>query len=215
MKLYHGSENIIERPEFGKGKVHNDYGRGFYCTENHDLACEWAVDDRRDGYVNAYDFPIEEFSVLDLNSLPNPILAWISILLENRVFKVSAPIEIQARKYLLEKYLPDYKKYDVIRGYRADDSYFSFAQDFISNTISLEQLEEAMHYGQLGEQIVIKSRAAFERIEFIGIECAACETWYPPKEVRDSQARQAYSNLSMRAYDKSETYVMMILNEGH
>ena len=32
--LYHGSNERIENPLFGKGKVYNDYGQGFYCTEN-------------------------------------------------------------------------------------------------------------------------------------------------------------------------------------
>ena len=41
--LYHGSEFLIEKPEFGKGARHNDYGRGFYCAENIELAREWAV----------------------------------------------------------------------------------------------------------------------------------------------------------------------------
>ena len=34
MLLYHGSDHVIEKPEFGAGKKHNDYGKGFYCTEN-------------------------------------------------------------------------------------------------------------------------------------------------------------------------------------
>lgn len=41
--LYHGSEFLIEKPEFGKVARHNDYGRGFYCTENIELAREWAL----------------------------------------------------------------------------------------------------------------------------------------------------------------------------
>lgn len=28
MKLYHGSENIIEKPVYGKGARYNDYGKG-------------------------------------------------------------------------------------------------------------------------------------------------------------------------------------------
>ena len=36
--LYHGSNEKIERPIFGKGKVYNDYGQGFYCTEHIELA---------------------------------------------------------------------------------------------------------------------------------------------------------------------------------
>ncbi len=42
MVLWHGSQKIIEVPQFGLGKVHNDYGQGFYCTESLDLAREWA-----------------------------------------------------------------------------------------------------------------------------------------------------------------------------
>lgn len=45
--LYHGSEYLIENPQFGKGSLHNDYGRGFYCTENIELAKEWPVENKR------------------------------------------------------------------------------------------------------------------------------------------------------------------------
>ncbi|MBR2627880.1 MAG: DUF3990 domain-containing protein, partial [Peptococcaceae bacterium] len=38
-------------------------------------------------------------------------------------------------------------------GYRADDSYFSFANAFLNNTLSLRQLEKAMMLGKHGEQV--------------------------------------------------------------
>lgn len=41
-RLYHGSQFIIQKPEYGKGARHNDYGKGFYCTEQIELAKEWA-----------------------------------------------------------------------------------------------------------------------------------------------------------------------------
>ena len=51
---------------------------------------------------------------------------------------------------------------DLVIGYRADDSYFSFVKDFLNNRISLAQLQQALKLGTVGEQIVIKSqRAAF------------------------------------------------------
>ena len=37
--LYHGSQVIVEKPEYGKGARNNDYGKGFYCTEEIELAC--------------------------------------------------------------------------------------------------------------------------------------------------------------------------------
>lgn len=59
LTLYHGSPEIIEKPEFGKGKLHNDYGRGFYCTESIELAKEWACTEGQDGYVNQYGLDTE------------------------------------------------------------------------------------------------------------------------------------------------------------
>ena len=40
--IYHGSVNVVDKPVFGEGKLFNDYGRGFYCTEHIELAKEWA-----------------------------------------------------------------------------------------------------------------------------------------------------------------------------
>ena len=53
--LYHGSPEIIQSPVYGKGKINNDYGRGFYCTEHLELAKEWACTEGTDGYVNQYE----------------------------------------------------------------------------------------------------------------------------------------------------------------
>ena len=41
--LYHGSPNRVIVPKFGFGEDRHDYGRGFYLTENLELAKEWAV----------------------------------------------------------------------------------------------------------------------------------------------------------------------------
>ena len=41
--IYHGSQQIVEKPRFGIGKKYNDYGQGFYCTENIELAKEFLV----------------------------------------------------------------------------------------------------------------------------------------------------------------------------
>ena len=43
MILYHGSKDIIEKPQYGSGKLHNDYGKGFYCTEDKGMASEWLL----------------------------------------------------------------------------------------------------------------------------------------------------------------------------
>lgn len=214
LTLYHGSVNIIETPFFGAGKPHNDYGRGFYCTQNIELAKEWACSAESDGYANQYEFNMEGLSVLSLTGGEYTILHWLAILLDNRTFRTGAQVAISAKKYLLENFLADYRKYDVIRGYRADDSYFSFASAFLNNTISLSKLEKAMHLGELGEQVVAVSKEAFERFSFVQAEFAPNNIYYPKKLARDTEAREAFLLERNTASVMDEIYMIDILREG-
>lgn len=190
--LYHGSPDIIEKPAFGKGKAYNDYGRGFYCTEHLELAKEWACTEGTDGYANKYELDTAGLSVLDLSSDDYTILNWLAILMLHRKGRLSAPIAKQGREYLIQNFLPDFQGYDAIIGYRADDSYFSFARAFVSNTISLKQLGNAMRLGKLGEQFVLKSPKAFEAIRFIDYTVADNAVYYAKRKARDDEARAAY-----------------------
>ena len=190
--LYHGSANIIEVPVFGHGNRHNDYGLGFYCTERLDLAKEWACTENNDGFANEYLLRDEGLKVMDLSKENFHILNWLAILLENRTFSIGQGLPEAARQYIHETFLPEYENYDVIRGYRADDSYFSFAGAFLNNTISFEQLGRAMKLGKLGEQVVLKSERAFGRLSFVKAEVANNEIFYPRKATRDRLAREAF-----------------------
>ena len=67
--LYHGSEQLVEEPTFGKGKKNNDFGLGFYCTKSEDLAKEWAVSSLRNGFANRYTLDTEYLNILNLNGL--------------------------------------------------------------------------------------------------------------------------------------------------
>ena len=190
--LYHGSTNIIVHPSYGLGKSYNDYGRGFYCTEHLELAKEWACNDGVDGFANQYELDLSGLDILNLSDNKYSILNWLAILMDNRIVRMSTPIEKHGRDYLLEHFLPEYKKSDVIVGYRADDSYFSFARSFMANTISLEQLKYAMHLGKLGEQYVLKSEKAFGHIRFVAGSFADSKQFYPKKKTRDEHAREAF-----------------------
>ena len=126
-KIYHGSKDIIEQPIFGFGKTYNDYGLGFYCTEEIDMAKEWGVNSDRDGYANIYEIETDSLNILDLNDDKYIVLHWLAILLENREFDAPSGLAAEAKEYILKNFMIDYKNYDAIIGYRADDSYFSFA----------------------------------------------------------------------------------------
>ena len=187
--IYHGSNKIIEKPRYGVGKPYNDYGLGFYCTKELGLAREWAVSEQQDGYANQYQLELNGLKVLDLSAKEYNILHWITILLQNRLFDIQSDFGEEAKKYLMESFDIGYENYDVIVGYRADDSYFSFAQDFLNNAISLRQLSRAMYLGDLGKQIVLKSRKAFEQITFEDAIPAEARVWQPKKLMRDSSRR--------------------------
>ena len=213
MILYHGSPYIIKKPEYGKGRIDNDYGRGFYCTEDNNLGKEWAVDENRDGYVNRYDLDLRGLTVLDLNSSDYCVLHWITVLLSNRKFDLDTPLSREAFSYLSKNFMPDLSGADVIRGYRADDSYFSFAQDFINGIISVSQLTQALKLGRLGEQVVLKSPKAFGQIQYLGCEGAlACE-WYDVKKQRDRTARKEYFDMNKTGYIRGDLYIVRIIDE--
>lgn len=195
MVLWHGSQKIIEAPQFGLGKVHNDYGQGFYCTESLDLAREWACSGDADGFVNRYELDMTDLKVLDLLSPHYSVLHWIALLVEHRSFRKDTAIAVAACKYLHDHFLPDTDACDVIRGWRADDSYFSYARAFVYNTITVEQLGRAMKLGNLGEQIVLKSERAFKAIRFAGFERAPLALYGPLAKERDEAARAQYREL--------------------
>ena len=213
MLLYHGSDHVIKRPEFGAGKKHNDYGRGFYCTENIELAKEWAVSEDADGYVNKYSIDTSRLSILDINSEQYTMLHWLGILLKNRIFTLSTPLEREAKKYILDNFNISLDGIDIVKGYRADDSYFSYARDFISGVISYEQLSKALRLGMLGEQYCLVSQKAFTEIEYVGNEYVDSEEWYPRKMLRDMYARQGYRNMEKEEYRKGEHYITKIIDE--
>lgn len=211
--IYHGSKNIIKTPKYGKGNAFNDYGLAFYTTEDINLAREWSVERNRSGYVNQYEIDLSKFNVLNLNDEKYSILNWLAILVDNRIFEIQTDFGQEAFAYLKDYFLPDYKNADVIIGYRADDSYFSFAQDFLNNTISVNTLSCAMMLGKLGMQIAIKSENAFDAINFIGYESVDAKEWYPLKEMRDSKARRQYFEMRQKPWKRGELYIMNIIDE--
>ena len=193
--IYHGSKQIVEVPTFGLGKKNNDFGLGFYCTESNDLAKEWAVSSLSDGFSNRYILNTEYLNILKLNSPDYTILNWMAILVEHRLFSIKTPVARRAKSYLIDNFGINVNAYDLITGYRADDSYFDYAEAFLNNGITVEQLAHAMKLGKLGEQIVIKSKYAFSRITFEGFELAEKDTYYALRKARDDDANQMYLNI--------------------
>lgn len=193
--IYHGSKQLVEVPTFGLGRKNNDFGLGFYCTESIDLAKEWAVSSLSDGFANRYTLDTEYLNILNLNSPDYTILNWIAVLVDHRLFSIKTPVARRAKQYLIEHFGINVNAYDLIIGYRADDSYFDYAESFLNNTITVEQLSRAMQLGKLGEQIVVKSKFAFSRIKYEGFEVAEKDMYYVLRKARDDEANQTYLDI--------------------
>ncbi len=213
MIVYHGSDHIIEVSTFHGSKRTNDYGYGFYTTESLELAKEWACSNNQDGFANKYDVDFDGLSILNLNTPEYSILNWLAILTKYRTYWQNGSIAREAKDYLQEHFFIDPSNYDVIIGYRADDSYFSFAQDFIAGTISLSKLSEAMRLGKLGEQIVLKSEASYSHIHFLGAEAADASIYFEKKNTRDRDARRAYRETKTKQDSVNELFIIDIMRE--
>ncbi len=210
--LYHGSEQIIESPTFGLGKQNNDFGLGFYCTESEELVKEWAVSSLRNGFVNRYSLDTEYLKILNLNSPDYTILNWIAVLVAHRLFSIKSPAAQRAKRYLIDNFGVNVNAYDLIIGYRADDSYFDFAASFLNNGISVQQLANAMRLGKLGEQIVIKSNYAFTLLHYDGFSIAEKEKYYVRRKARNDEADQLYSDILEEETDG--LYILDIIRGG-
>ena len=161
---------------------------------------------------NKYEIDMSNLKVLNLSSDEYTILHWLAILMRNRKVRLSTPVMKRGREWLIEHFMPDTEGYDAIIGYRADDSYFSFARAFVNNEISLNQLSYAMRLGKLGEQIVLKSKKAFDEIKFVSYEVCDNTIYYAKRKARDDEARESF-NAELEKEDLNGLYMRDIIRE--
>jgi len=194
IKVYHGSDKIIERPLYGTGISTNDYGLGFYMSPFCELAAEWAVPNENiDGYVNEYVLNISQLRLLDIDM--ELFECWVSILVQNRGGSFSDVVKMRIEKFI-NLYPFSVKNYDVVKGWRADDAYFGFVRDFFNAALSLENLKIAMKFGDLGTQYCLISQKAFDTIKFVSqAKKVLTKDYNPLRKARDDSARNAYKSL--------------------
>lgn len=199
MKLYHGSPVESFKPTFGLGRDDHDYGRGFYTTADIDLAREWAVGQRvnEPGWLHVYEVdlaPLKVFNFADVG-----VYAWLAELMKHRQADTS-PSYLRSVAKFVTKYGVDVSEYDVIRGWRADASYFFIAQQFVRNQIDVSILDELLRLGDLGEQYFFKSERAFAALRELDDEKEFVDgsVYRSRYDARDEQARR---NMTSLIYD--------------
>lgn len=186
--LYHGSPNDILIQRYGLGKEKHDCGKGLYLTPSIELAKEWAVCCDENGYLYRLDIDILGLKIFDFTK-ESP-LCWIAELMSHRDADSSVRYKRLAPLFI-KKYKKDLTDYDVIKGVRADSSYFLIAKCFVRDEIDVDILEEALSLGDLGIQYCIKSLKAFNRLsKMYNPVCSVLAKEYLPKyNIRDSKAR--------------------------
>lgn len=214
--LYHGSNKIIEKPIFGFGKETNDFGLGFYLTTDEELGKEWSAYSLNEkSFLNKYSLSLNNLKILDLTTSNYSIFNWLALLLKFRYFNYENNLERKSKKYFIDNYYIDISSFDLILGFRADDSYFDIIQDFLRGVISTRQLEFALKAGKLGKQIVLKSKKAFDNLNFINYEIIDTKTYYYKRKERDNNAKYYYENvvLTLPIKKKDKTIRDIVLKD--
>lgn len=161
--LYHGSPNKVVKPEYGLGDDRHDYGKGFYLTESIDLAKEWAVcrPTESNGWVHKFELDISGLNIVDFQE--NDVLCWLAELMKHREASDSKRYRMLSEKFIA-KYGLDTNECDVMKGWRANASYFFIAKEFVRDNVDIDILEELLSLGGLGIQYCVKSKLAYSHL---------------------------------------------------
>ncbi len=189
--LYHGSPDETVTPRFGLGDEKHDYGKGFYLTESPELAKEWAVyrPNASNGWVHKFELETDGLNILDFQE--HSVLTWLAELMKHRDAADSKRYRMLSKQFI-DKYGLSADGYDIIKGWRANASYFYIAKSFVRDEVDIDILEELLALGGLGIQYCIKTERAYGKLlEHLEALQPVCFTQYNEKyNRRDIEARE-------------------------
>ncbi len=152
LRLYHGSNQIVEKPALIVQNHTLDFGYGFYTTLNETQAQNFAqkVVVRRGGLpiVNVYSLNESAFKDCSLLEFKSPNGAWLDFVCENRSGTYKG------------------KKYDLIRGPVANDDVYRTVTLYLSGLLSRSATLDALKVRKLYNQIVFASDKALSFVAF-------------------------------------------------
>ena len=91
------------------------YGRGFYLTEEPELAKEWACAKKKDGFLNKYEMDMENLAILNLNNEKYNVLNWLALLAKHRTYWQRGSIAEEAKQYIQKHFLLDVSAYEYYK----------------------------------------------------------------------------------------------------
>jgi len=119
MKLYHGSNQIIKKPDLLKGRKFLDFGSGFYLSDERSQAenrAKSAVLFFEEGQptVSVFEWKKKQITDLNIQHFPSANIEWLDFILANR------------KGELFEN------KYDIVIGATANDNVILVIDQYMS-----------------------------------------------------------------------------------
>lgn len=142
MEIYHGSSLEVISPDISRSRIDIDFGAGFYCTQDINMAKKWACN-RNNSVLNIYRINPEDFRIKQLEADEE----WLYYVMENRTGR-TGEYEIGF----------DEEEYDVITGPTADDKLFNIIDMFNDGFINVENAIKVINCMHYCNQIVFKIR---------------------------------------------------------
>ena len=153
MILYHGSTEIVYKPEIRIPSRTLDYGSGFYTTTSFKQAEDWVKrklnTNIQVGYVNVYEF--DEDLIKNLNALlfESPTEEWVNFVMNNRTNK-------------------DFNHdFDVVYGPVANDKVYAAFALYEGGIIDKQTLISELKAYKLVDQYLFHTDKALESVIFI------------------------------------------------
>ena len=155
MKLYHGSNIIIEQIDLSKCKPFKDFGQGFYLTEIRVQAEQMA---RRtsaiyggEAVVTEFEFDETALKVLSVKTFEEPNEEWALFVMANRNRKNIQPIH----------------SFDIVTGPVADDTIATLFRNFDVGIIDIQMLVNGLKYKKVSSQYLFHSAEAVKYLHRI------------------------------------------------
>lgn len=165
--VYHGSDQIIEKPLYEYGNYDCDYGAGFYLSEDIEKGRSWSVlFGGKEAINNQYELDLTNLNILNLDDY-GP-LAWVAEIIYNRDIYFEGLKD--KKNDFIKKYKIDTNNADIIMGYRAGGNYMEVIKSFFNNQININEVIQLFKKEELGQQIYLKSKKAFQQIKFTDYE---------------------------------------------
>jgi len=153
MKLYHGSNVVVDTPTLDFSWKELDFGAGFYTTTNYEQTVLFSekVVERKKGnkVVNIYDFDcgiLSEFKVLEFSE---PNIDWLNFVTANRNTS------------------PPRGDYDIIIGPVANDDVFRTLLLYFVGERDANEALKMLKIKKLFNQYAFKTDIALKQLKFI------------------------------------------------